>query len=79
MAKALAPSLSQQIAWWANFIVLVVSGIPMAIVPLKQYLPEHYYGALATGSALFTFLVLTYQNYRKSHPYPDDDTQDAGA
>jgi hypothetical protein len=66
-------TVSQKIAWWMNLIVLVVAGLPMAIVPLKEHLPEHFYGVIGPSCALITFLILTYQNHRKSSPYPGDE------
>ena len=71
--------MSQKIAWWLNLGVVIVAGLPMAVVPLKAFLPAHFYGVIGPGSALITFVLLTYQNYRKTHPYPADDGQDAGA
>jgi hypothetical protein len=72
-------TVSQKIAWWLNLIVVIVAGVPMVIVPFKEDLPEHFYGIIGPGCALITFIILTYQNHRKSHPYPTDETDQAGA
>lgn len=76
---AIKISLSQKIAWWLNLLLLIATGLPMAIVPIKPLLPEHWFGVLATAGPLITFVILTYQNYRKTHPYPTDDGQNEGA
>jgi hypothetical protein len=73
-------SLSQKILWWANFMLVLLAGIPMVIAPLKEHLPEHAYGIMASLGPLLTFVILTWQNHVKTNPPPwHDPTQDAGA
>ena len=52
----------------------------MALEPLRQMLPYHYYGVLATGAALTNLAINAMRLHDvRATRHPDDDTQDAGA
>ncbi len=65
-----------RLGWWASFLSTWATGLPMLITPLKPLLAEHHFGVL---SVVASFTVTQFISYAEKHPFPDDETQDAGA
>lgn len=73
-------SFGERTQLWLNIIGTVAAGVPMALEPLRQMLPYHYYGVLATGAALTNLAINAMRLHDvRATRHPDDDTQDAGA
>ena len=58
----------------------VAAGVPMALEPLRQMLPYHYYGVLATGAALTNLAINAMRLHDvRATRHPTDDGQNEGA